>query len=369
MTKEELAHQVYTCASCGYCRFGCVVYQETGLERNTVRGRMLLLKKVLEGKMPLSKDIVDSIYMCAQCQNCNVNCPTGIDFVEMSEALRDELFRQGNIPDSAKMVAEVLTTYGNPYAQAADEKGAWLPPKYREPKKSPNLFFVSCTSAYPLNRVAKSILKVLETVEYDFTVLGGEEYCCGNPLIRLGEHEKSNEMMKKNVENFKKLGVKRIFTACPGCFRTLLHCYPPDFRVQHITQFLLDLVQEGKLKFKEFKKKIVYFDGCDLGRHCGIYEEPRELLKAIPGVELVEFEYNRENAPCCGGPLLGGAPDLAKKIAERTLREAAELGVDTMVTSCGTCFLTFMEAAKVSGIQVQIRDLPMLLPSLVKKGE
>lgn len=369
MTREELIHQVYTCATCGYCRFGCVVYNETGLERHTVRGRMLLLKKVLEGELPVDDRIVDSIYMCAQCQNCTINCPTGIDFVEMSEALRDELFRQGKIPDSARMVADVLTNYGNPYAQAADEKGAWLPSKYAEPKKSPNLFFVSCTSAYPLNRVAKSILRVLEKIEYDFTVLGGEEYCCGNPLIRLGEHEKSQEMINKNTENFRKLAVKRIFTACPGCYRTLLNHYSSEFKIQHITQFLLDLVEEGKIKFKEFPKKIVYFDGCDLGRHCGVYEEPRELLKAIPKVELVEFEYNRENAPCCGGPLLGGAPDLAKKIAEKTLREAYDLGVDMMVTSCGTCFLAFMEAAKVSSIQVQIRDLPMLLPPLVEKGE
>jgi len=369
MTKEELVHQVYTCASCGYCRFGCVVFQETGLEKNTVRGRMLLLKKVLEGKLPLDERITDSIYMCAMCQNCNINCPTGIDFVEMSEALRDELFREGKIPDSARMVVDVLTTHGNPYSQPMDEKGAWLPPKYREPRRSPNLFFVSCTSAYPLNRAAKSVLKVLEKIEYDFTVLGGEEYCCGNPLLRLGEHEKSREMMNKNVEAFKRLGVERIFAACPGCFKTILHSYPKEFRVQHISQLFLELVKEGKMKFKEFPKKVVYTDGCDLGRHAGVYEEPRELLKAIPKVELVEFEYNREHAPCCGGPLLGSAPDLARKIAENRLREAADLGVDMMVTSCGICFLTFMEAAKVSDVQVQIRELPMLLPPLVEKGD
>jgi heterodisulfide reductase subunit D len=183
----------------------------------------------------------------------------------------------------------------------------------------------------------------------------------------MGEETHANEFMKQNVEKFDELGVETVFASCAGCYKTLKNRYPGRFNVLHVTQLLHGLVEQGKIEFKKtFSKKIIYFDGCDIGRHCRTYEEPRDLLKTISGVEFLEFDYNRNEALCCGGPFAASDPDLAAKIAEDRVREAEEQGADIIATACPTCMVNLREGARRTGSEMEIQDITMLLPRLIR---
>ncbi len=363
MDGVKLEEEIYTCASCGYCRFNCPVYKTLGLESATVRGKMLVIKKVLEGKMEFTSDLVDSIYMCAQCEGCKVACPNDIDFVAITRFLRQEMVNEGLLPESFKMVRENLATLSNPYGEPMDQRGAWLSSKVRGVvKQSENLYFVGCTSSYSLNRISKSVTRVLDKSKFDYTVLGDNELCCGAPMLRMGETESAMDMVQKNVENMRELGVKTVFASCAGCYSTMKHNYPDEFNYLHVTELFENMLKDGTLEFKKpFKKRAIYYDGCDLGRHAGVYEAPRNVLKAIPELELVEFDYNRENAMCCGGPLSSGYPDLAHNIAVQAVVEAHEKNVDMIITACASCLVNFKEGAQIAGIQMDVQDIPMIL--------
>ncbi|MGQ9629288.1 MAG: (Fe-S)-binding protein [bacterium] len=367
MRREEIIEDIYTCARCGYCRFGCPVYGEIGFERATVRGRMLLFKKIVEGKLPYNGAVKDLIYMCAQCENCKVQCPTGVDFVRISIALKEDLMERGELPQHHQMLRSNLVGRSNPFGEPREERGSWIPKNHATPKKSKYLYFAGCVASYSVNRIGRSIVKILDDMGFDFTTLGSQEYCCGGPLFRLGDKEEAKKLIMRNVNQFEEYGVKTVFASCAGCFRTMKHTYPKDFEILHVTQLFDQLIQNGDIQFKKpLEKKIMYFDGCDLGRHSGVYEEPRNILRAIPGVELMEFTYNREEATCCGGPLASSFPEIAHKIAAKKVREAADRGADMIVTACGTCLVNFKEGAKLEGASIEIQDLPMLLPGLVK---
>ena len=364
---DLISKNVYTCASCGFCRFGCPVSKKLGFESLTARGRMYLLKKVVEGRLDYDKDMIESFYACALCGNCNEICPSGIDYVEIVSHLRKLFVESGRLPESQKLLRDNLTTYGNPFSKDKEGRGSWLPSKYREPRRSKNLYFVGCSSSYSSTRIPKSITKVLETVGFDFIMLGNSETCCGEPLFRMGVEEKANEFMQQNIMIFDKFGVENIFASCAGCYKTLKNRYPQRFNVLHATQLLHQLVEQGKLVFKkEFPRKIIYFDGCDIGRHCKTYEEPRNLLKAIPEVKLLEFDYNRDEAMCCGGPFAASNPDLAAKIAADRVMEAEQHGADIIATACPTCMVNLKEGARRIGSEIEIQDIPMLLPSLIR---
>ncbi|MDI6821948.1 MAG: (Fe-S)-binding protein [Actinomycetota bacterium] len=367
--RERLVEDAYTCASCGFCRFGCPVYKEIGFESATARGKMYLLKRVLEGELGYTERVVDSFYMCAQCQNCKQLCPTGIDFGEDIAILKEMFIREGKLPFYLFPLRDNVIEKGNPFGRDVEERGEWLPGKYRTPKSSEYLYFAGCSASYASTRIAKSIVKILDQIEFDFTVLGKEESCCGSPLERMGETVRARELMEKNVQRFRELGVKTVIVSCAGCLKTLTHSYPKDFKVLHVTQLFDQLMREGRLGFeKELDKKVVYFDGCDIGRHCGIYEEPRNILRSIPGVKLIDYEYSREEALCCGGPLVSSHPELAHKIASSRAKEAKELGAEIIATACPTCMVNLKEGAKLAQIEMEIQDIPMLLPKFLKRG-
>jgi Fe-S oxidoreductase len=193
-------------------------------------------------------------------------------------------------------------------------------------------------------------------------MLGDEERCCGDPYIRVGEYELAKEIIENNITDYKRLGIKRIITPCAGCLKCFKHHYGSDFEILHTTEVLKELIDEGKIKpSKELKRKIVYFDGCDIGRHSGVYEPPRDILKAIPGVELIEFSSNRIDSKCCGGPFMSGYPDLAKQIASRRIQEAISIGAEAIAVACPTCLVNLKEGAVLIGESIDIQDVTTLL--------
>ena len=364
---KEVLDDIYSCASCGYCRFGCPVFQQVGFERLAPRGRILALKRALENRGEIPESLRESIYMCLQCQNCKVQCPMSIDFPKIALALAEQYNEAGELPEGPAMLKQRIEEQSNPFGEPHGERGAWLPQRPLVPGRE-YLYFVGCGTSYGATRIARSIVKVLDDIGFEYNVLGTEENCCGAPLFRIGDSAGAQKMIEKNVQKFDELGVKTIFANCAGCFKTLKHAYPDRFEALHVTQLWDRLVKSGQIAFKgELKKKIIYFDGCDIGRHGEVFEEPRELLKAIPGVELLEFDYNRDQAICCGGPHLASYPDLAQEIAADRVREAVEKGAEIIATSCPTCMLNLKRGAQAAGVKIKIEDIPTLFPTLVEK--
>ncbi|MFH1421590.1 MAG: (Fe-S)-binding protein, partial [Planctomycetota bacterium] len=245
LTKEQMIHDLYTCAACGYCRFACPINKQLGFESASVRGKLLIFRKLLEGKLDYSgENVRDAVFQCAQCEACKVMCPTGIDFVKINQHLRENLAKEGNLLEMQKMVGQILEEKKNPFNEPPEERGAWLGSAYKNPEKTDYLYFVSCTASYSANRIAKSVQRVMKIAGIDFAVLGGEEQCCGNPLLRMGERGKFEEMVAKNVSSFDKLGIKTIFTACAGCYKAFKHDYPQKYEVLHIVQLLDRFIKE-----------------------------------------------------------------------------------------------------------------------------
>jgi heterodisulfide reductase subunit D len=189
--------------------------------------------------------------------------------------------------------------------------------------------------------------------------LGGEEWCCGFPLIGAGMKKEAEVLIQHNLETVKEKGVKRVVFACPSCYHTWMEEYKTDIEIFHSTQFIKKLIDEGKITFKEKKIKITYHDPCDLGRASGVYEAPREILRAIPGVELVEMAGNREQCKCCGG---GGNlemvdPDLSAALAQAKIDEIQATGADTVITACQQCVRTILTTARRKEIPINAMDI------------
>jgi heterodisulfide reductase subunit D len=231
-------------------------------------------------------------------------------------------------------------------------------------------------ATYRAKEIARSTIELLKKAGVDFKLLGKDEWCCGSVLLRTGNTKIVKEMAEHNIEAFKKSDTAQVITSCAGCYRTLKKDYEEifgkqDFEVVHIVDFLEKLIEEGKLKFPKVNMKVTYHDPCHLGRHMGVYESPRKILKSIPGLELVEMARNRQNARCCGagGGVRSAFRDLSNKMADARLKEAEETGADVLTSACPFCTFAFRDAAKRNGSKMRVLDLPELLLEIVEGKE
>lgn len=359
---NELENDVVNCMKCGNCRENCPVFLETDDETIVARGKLRLIRAVIEGQLPITEKFRDKIQLCLNCDACKVTCPPGIATEKLISKAREAFLKAGfPLPESQAPIKKNITEQSNPFGQKASERGDWLPPELKSAKKSEYLFHAGCSISFASSRTGKAILRILQNVkDFDFTCLGAEELCCGDPLFRMGEADLAEEHIKKYTEKIKSLGVKTIFTSCAGCLKSFKKHYR-DFQVKHITEVFDDMIKEGRLEFKkEFPKKVLYFDGCDIGRHSGIYEPPRNILKAIPKLTLCELPLNRENARCCGGPFIGSYPDMAKKLASNVVAAIKKVNPDIVAVACPTCLINLKEGANLIGEKLDIQDLIML---------
>jgi Fe-S oxidoreductase len=194
-------------------------------------------------------------------------------------------------------------------------------------------------------------MDILDRAGVDYATMGNEEHCCGY-LAYLAGSDKFEDMISGNLERFSKYAPRRIITTCAGCYKTFKELYPKhsDFKVEvfHIVEYLDRLIASGKLKFqKPFDKKVIYHDPCDLGRHMNVYEPPRKILQAVPGLTLLEFKENRSLARCCGGGggLKAFENDLSGDVAYARVSEAASLGAEIVVSACPSCKSSLQQAA------------------------
>lgn len=356
---SDHVEDIVRCMKCGNCMTNCPVFAVTGREAMLARGRIRLLKAVMNGQLELTDGLRDVLFTCLNCDACSLSCPPGVPVDELMKAAKAELLRLGKpLPEAQERIRCGIERQSNPFDQPKGERGAWLPPELRQPKPAKYLLHAGCSISYASNRIGKAVIRILQKAGVDFTMMGDEELCCGDPYVRMGDLEKAEALRALNKAAFQKYEVETVVTPCAGCYNAFKHDYGDSVKPMHIVQLFAELIDSGQLQFeKPFGKKVVYFDGCDIGRHSGCYDEPRQVLSAIPGLELAEMPSNRENAACCGGPLLGSHPDYARRIAAERVREAQAQGAEVIAVACPTCLLNLKEGAQNAGIRMDIQDV------------
>jgi Fe-S oxidoreductase len=335
------------CATCtGVCPWNLVKYFSP-------RGMIRLAQFGLEGFES------EDLWNCVTCNTCVINCPRGLEIIDIIRSMRMMMNETGTVPAPLKVPLGSVASRGNPWSGEPEDRTKWtegLGVKEFESEVG-YLYFTCCTQAYdPRNqKVGQALVKVLQSANVDFGLLGETESCCGDAVRKMGGEELFMKLAETNVGLFEEKGVERIITASPHCLNTFTKEYPElggTFEVQHYTQVLHELIEKGELKpVRGVEKRVTYHDPCYLGRHNNIYDPPREVIMAIPGIELVEMERNRENSLCCGGGGGGLWNEVAPEERFSVLRveEAAETGAEIIAAACPYCISMFEDALKTIG--------------------
>lgn len=342
---------VYKCVQCGTCRSVCPVFNVVGWESANTRGRMLIIKSLLEGRPP-SEDVLPSLASCTTCGICAAKCPAGVNPPEVVEAARAQLVKCGITTEVQEKLRASVITSGNSFGEAKD-RTHWLSETERSqlPEKSDYVYFVGCFDSYRYPEFAEKTFKVLQ--RFGVTLLPDEQ-CCASPLLRTGFREDAEKVMKHNLEQIRNVGAHTIITSCAGCYTTLKNNYPEEFHVISLPEFLAEHLDE--LKLKKLDLTVTYHDPCHLGRHNKIYEAPRKVIQAI--CTLKEMKNIKENSCCCGGGggVRIGYPDISLELARNRLEDVPE-GVDYIVTSCPLCVRNLRDA----GGDIEVIDIVELV--------
>ena len=330
---------VYRCVQCGTCRSVCPVFDVVGWESANTRGRMLIIKSLLEGRPP-SEDVLSSLASCTTCGICASKCPAGANPPEVVEAARAQLVKCGITTDAQEKLKSAVLTYGNSFGETKDRKH-WLSEtdRLKLPEKSDYVYFVGCFDSYRYPEFAK---KTFEVLQRSGVTLLPDEQCCASPLLRTGFKEEAEKVMERNLDQIRKVGAHTIITSCAGCYTTLKNNYPEELKVISLPEFLAEHLEE--LNLKRLDLTVTYHDPCHLGRHNKVYEAPRKVIEAI--ATLKEMKNIKENARCCGGGggVRIGYPEISLELAKNRLQDVPE-GVDYIVTSCPLCVRNLRDAS------------------------
>jgi len=384
MTDEPIRKDGYLhCIRCGLCLATCPTYQLTLKETDSPRARVALLRAMREGLVERPTDHTAAQYFrCLLCGACTFTCPSGVTVDRILELTRGEMTELGLLPQPLVALNQRVAEHHNISGEPNESRLMWAenlpePPSGLGKERAEVVYFVGCVSAlFPRSyRVAQSFVETLERGGVDYGLLGEQEWCCGYPMAINGELEEARETIRHNVEAVRAMGAKTVVTTCPSCFHFWKHTYPValgeelGFEVVHSTEFLADLLEEGRLPLREDlpEQAVTYHDPCDLGRKSGVFDAPRRILAAIPGVTLVEMEENREGSHCCGGGgnLESFDPEMSRAIAARRIHQAAETGARVVLSACQQCERTLFNAARAERIRVRVKDIAeMVLEAL-----
>ena len=345
--REAGGEKLDLCYQCGLCTGSC--------PWNQLRS-FLVRKLVHQAQLGVVDFATEDLWLCTTCRTCVQRCPRGVEIIDIMRAMRRVVAETGaaKVPDSLRLSAKNIAGTGNPLGQAPEQRADWVGDLNVKTFTDGTelLYYSCCIPAYDpkIKRVAQATAKVLKMAGADFGILGSRESCCGESIRKSGSEQLFQNLAQRNIEAFSGAGVRQIVVSSPHCYHSLKNeqpYLPAGFEVSHIVQYLANLISDGRLKFtKEVKKKIAYHDSCYLGRHNGVYDEPRKILESIPGVEVVEMSDNRENALCCGGG--GGRIWMETKKGERfsdlRIQQALDVGAEVLAVSCPYCMLNFEDS-------------------------
>jgi len=337
----------------------------------SAKGRTLLAKGLFDGGVRLTKKLVDVIFTCTTCGQCYSPCT--LEQLDMDRCItfaRREIVRRGMLPECFRDLGILILEQGSPIRMPLRKRARtwWFSRLDETPKQRSGkvLYWIGCLAAYRFPNIATATINVLRKGDADFMTLGNEEGCCGLPLYQSGLWNEAKENAVKTARKLEESGAKMLVTGCAGCYYAFKKVYPEIFGVKmtlevlHVSQLMEQMISEGNLSFTKLRIKATYHDPCDLGRHCGVYEPPRNVIRSIPDVKFIDMKLNRSHGPCCGG---GGGlwtfnPDLARSIAYSHLfEEALPLNVEAIITACPMCYMNLKYTSRIKKVNLQVYDL------------
>ncbi len=336
------------CFQCGLCDAVC--------PWNRVRD-FSMRRLIREAAFGLTEIDGEDIWRCTTCGNCPQQCPRGVKQIDVSVSLRRVATEYEVFPASVKSARSArasIISEGNPLQGERGKRADWakdLPVKpYAEGMEI--LYFVGCYLSYDprMKKVAAATAAILDKAGVAFGILGERESCCGESIRKTGSEEVFKNLARENIKAFIDNGVTRILVSSPHCYHTFKNEYPEfmvHFEVVHISQLLQELIEQGRLGITgRFEKRVTYHDPCYLGRHNDVYDAPRAVLAAVPGLELTEMVDHHRNSLCCGG---GGGriwmdTPMGERFSDLRLKQARETGAGVLATCCPYCITNFEES-------------------------
>ena len=368
----------YSCADCGRCADNCpanAVGRPLSPRFITIKARDYAFQHYpVFGKADHSDPLMgtiyseDEIWSCTTCGACEEECPLLVEYIDKIVDLRRGLIDDGNVPQSLQKPLKALESRGNPYGKLEKKKGDWAkspelqracPVKVLDGKnRADTLYFVDSITSYDdrMQSIGRSTARILSHVGEDFGILGAAEKDSGHEVRRFGEEMLFQALRDHNTDAIRASGVQRIVTADPHAYNALQHDYKDLPPVEHVSQVIAREVKAGNIQFSSVEneaKVYAYHDPCYLGRHNQIYDEPRAVLDAIPGLKRVEMKRSRDRSFCCGGGglILFYEPKEEQRMGVLRVRMAAEAGANVIVTACPFCMVNIEDAIKVAGME------------------
>jgi len=391
LTRIQLM-ELDACTECSECLKYCPVQEVTGNAAVSPPEKIRIFKEFIKATnglrarlfgprdidRKLLEDFTKAVFECTTCGACSQSCTVGIFTQRLWPVLRREMVKRGLGPigPQAEMPEAVKNT-GNPYNKPAEDRfKPWFPEDVRVSEKAEIGYYAGCTGAYEAQPMVKGDVLVLSAIKEPFTMLSSEEeVCCGFPLFITGQFDMLEDLTRRLVNAYKAKGVKTLLCSCPCCVNIMSRDWPAfygerlPFRIRHITQFVEDAIKSGRLAIKkQLKEKIIYHDPCYLSRGVGVIEEPRAVLRNIPGIELLEFDRHGLDSRCCGA---GGAArkvfhENAIAMGRLTIDEAVAKKADKLVLSCPACYAKVNEAMLGYEKQIKIVDIMELVSGLLR---
>jgi len=359
------------CYQCGLCDVVCPWNRVTTFS---------MRKLIRQATFGLTEIESEDIWRCTTCGRCPQRCPRGVKQIESGVSLRRIATENGIFPTPVRPIRGIsasLVAEGNPLNEERKNRANWAEglsvKTFTEGMEV--LYFPGCYLSYDprLKKVARATADILNRAGIDFGILGPRENCCGESIRKTGDEELFKRLAKENIKTFIDNGVKKILVSSPHCYHTFKNEYPEfkvNFEVVHISQYLLELINEGRLEFTtEYGKKVTYHDPCYLGRHNGIYDEPREVLKKVPGLELIEMADLRQDSLCCGG---GGGriwmeTPKGQRFSDLRLEQAIGVGAEVLVTACPYCITNFEDSRlnREDSDVIEIKDITEIIRAVI----
>jgi heterodisulfide reductase subunit D len=370
------------CLECGKCSSSCPITR-----LNPDFSPRMTVKRILSGAEDISVND-PGIWACLTCGLCQERCPSDVHYVDFVRACREEAQQMGitGTCSHKDVLLDLQRIMANP--KTKQKRLGWLPKDAKISESGDFLYFVGCLPYFDVifkdikaNSIetAKSVVRIMNKVGIEPVILKNER-CCGHDLNFTGDRENFEKLAKMNVESIRETKAKKVVTSCAECYRTMKLDYPKivgalGFEVVHVSEFLADIIEKEQLEFPEvFKdKKVSYQDPCRLGRHMGVYDAPRKVIKGIPETDLLEMERNRENSMCCGVNAWLSCGKIAKQIQIDRLMEAKATGAEWLITACPKCQIHLKCAmdgelpVKRSKVHVKVYDLPVLVEKALDK--
>jgi Fe-S oxidoreductase/FAD/FMN-containing dehydrogenase len=372
----DVAWYAYACSQCGYCIDECDQFYGRGWESQSPRGKWFWLREYMEGREEWNQRMVDTFIACTTCEMCNLRCSANLPIEPSWMKLRGQLIHdeQKMTFPPFEMMGAALAAEGNIWAGYRKDRDAWFPADLQATHgpghTAKNVYFAGCTASYVEQDIGIASVRLLDAAGVDFTYLGEKENCCATPMLVAGRWDLFVDTMQKNIAAVKEAGADTVISSCPACDMMWRHVYPTwakkvgiDYHItaRHYSELIAAKIESGEFAFPENTRApvtVTWHDSCHIGRVSGVYEPPRDMIKAIPNVNFVEMASNRDCGKCCGSVLtLIKEPQVAAELGKTRLDEAIDIGAEKVLALCPCCEFQLRVSAEAKHLPVEVVDL------------